>query len=69
MGCLENSPHPPYAPAHGSLLTFNSGDFCYWLISLSLFGDSEFHEGKNHDFLRFSSWYFAGETPSRLLGV
>lgn len=49
----ENSPHPPYAPAHGSLLTFNSGDFRYWLIFLSLFGDSEFQEGKNHDFPSF----------------
>lgn len=49
----ENSPHPPYAPAHGSLLTFNSRDFRYWLIFLSLFGDSEFHEGKNHDFPSF----------------
>lgn len=44
----ENSPHPPYAPAHGSLLTFNC-----WLIFLSLFGDSEFPEGRNHDFLSF----------------
>ena len=53
MGCLEKSPHRPYAPTHGSLLTFNSGDFRYWLIFLSLFGDSEFHEGKNHDFFLF----------------
>lgn len=45
--------HPPFAPAHGSLLTFNSGDFHYWLIFLSLFGDSEFPEGRNHDFLSF----------------
>lgn len=57
----ENSLHPPYAPAHGSLLTFNSRDFRYWLIFLSL--------ARTMTFPRFSSWYFAGETPSRLMSV
>lgn len=45
--------HPPFAPAHGSSLTLHSEDFRYWLRFLSLFGDSEFPEGRNHDFLSF----------------
>ena len=53
QGWVPGELTPPFAAAHGSLLAFNSGDFHYWLRFLSLFGDSEFPEGRNHDFLSF----------------
>lgn len=70
----EGSPHPPYAPAHGSLLTLILGTFTllahipvsFGFFFFFFFGDSEFQEGKNHDFPSFSSWYFAGETPQQI---